>query len=320
MALAMLAVLDSLLPVFLLMLLGLALVRSHLVPKEGWVGIERLLYYVAFPALIIESIARANLAAGTAGLLILTLLGAQTAVAAMIVALRPVLLGPLGESRPAFTSIVQGVVRWNALVALAVTGNLHGPEAVPLAAIGLAAMIPFANLVSVTALAIDGEGAAAAKHVAPGRMLLRQLATNPFILAVFVGVAISVCGLTLPTFAATTLHLLGQVSIATGLLVVGAGLDPAAAMRLSPALLIGAVLKLAVMPALAILIGVAVGLGPLALAVAAVCASVPTASASYVLARQMGGDAPLMARIIATQTLVAFLTMPVAIWAAGGPH
>jgi predicted permease len=37
---------------------------------------------------------------------------------------------------------------------------------------------------------------------------------------------------------------------------------------------------------------------------------VPTAAASYILARQMGGDAPLMAEIATLQTVLAMLTMP----------
>jgi predicted permease len=43
---------------------------------------------------------------------------------------------------------------------------------------------------------------------------------------------------------------------------------------------------------------------------------VPSTSSAYVLARQMGGNAPLMAEIITVQTLFAIVTMPIAIAAA----
>jgi malonate transporter len=43
------------------------------------------------------------------------------------------------------------------------------------------------------------------------------------------------------------------------------------------------------------------------------CAAVPASSSAYVLARQMGGDAPLLAQIITLQTILAALTMPIAI-------
>jgi malonate transporter and related proteins len=40
-------------------------------------------------------------------------------------------------------------------------------------------------------------------------------------------------------------------------------------------------------------------------------ASVPTSGAAFLLARQLGGNAPLMAEIITLQTLAAMITMPV---------
>lgn len=49
------------------------------------------------------------------------------------------------------------------------------------------------------------------------------------------------------------------------------------------------------------------------LAIVAICAAVPTSPSAYVLARQMGGDAPLLAQIITLQTILAAITMPVTI-------
>ena len=70
-------------------------------------------------------------------------------------------------------------------------------------------------------------------------------------------------------------------------------------------------LKLVVMPAIAIVIGLGCGLSGTNLSVVACCTSVPASSNSYVLARQMGGDAPLMAQILTFQTAFAAITMPV---------
>ena len=48
-------------------------------------------------------------------------------------------------------------------------------------------------------------------------------------------------------------------------------------------------------------------------AVTVIAASVPSASAAYVLARQMGGNASLMAEILTLQTLAALVSMPLLI-------
>jgi len=47
--------------------------------------------------------------------------------------------------------------------------------------------------------------------------------------------------------------------------------------------------------------------------IVAVCTAVPTAPSAYVMARQTGGDAPLLAQIITLQTIVAAITMPIVI-------
>jgi predicted permease len=48
--------------------------------------------------------------------------------------------------------------------------------------------------------------------------------------------------------------------------------------------------------------------------VAMLAAAVPTAASSFVLARQMGGDATLMANLITLQVLGAIVTLPAVIW------
>ena len=48
----------------------------------------------------------------------------------------------------------------------------------------------------------------------------------------------------------------------------------------------------------------------MALTIAVICAATPTATSSYILARELGGDAPLAANLIAVQTVLAMLTLP----------
>ena len=108
--------------------------------------------------------------------------------------------------------------------------------------------------------------------------------------------------------------MLGRASVALGLLLVGSGLDPHALRRPHPATLFTTVLKLALMPAFAIGLGKAFGLAGADLAVVAACAAVPSASNAYVLARQMGGDAPIIAQMLTVQTIAAVATMPLVIW------
>jgi predicted permease len=71
--------------------------------------------------------------------------------------------------------------------------------------------------------------------------------------------------------------------------------------------------KLVLMPLLAIALALWFGLSGTNLVIVAVCSAVPTSPSAYVMARQMGGDAPLLAQIITLQTILAAITMPIAI-------
>jgi hypothetical protein len=136
---------------------------------------------------------------------------------------------------------------------------------------------------------------------------------NPLIWACAIGLAINVLHLPLPKLWHEVADALGRSSLAIGLLVTGAGLHLEGLFRPSAGAAIGMFLKLILMPVLGIAIALWFGLTGSNLVIVAACSAIPASSSSYVLARQMGGDAPLLAQIITLQTILAAITMPVAI-------
>lgn len=309
----MLTVFAALVPVFLLIVLGFGLRRSIMKQDAMWIGVENLVYCVLFPALLIDSLARANLKsvpiAGVGGSLLLSVI----AMSLLCLALRPLLAKAIGLSGPTFSSLFQGATRWQTFVALSVAGNLWDQLGITLASVAMVAMIPLLNVLSVWVLA---------HYASPQRMswpvLLKTIAKNPLIWACIIGIAINLTGLPMPRPAHEFLDALGRCSLAMGLLVVGAGLQLEGLHRPGAAAMLTVVLKLAVMPLIAIGLGVTFGLSGTSLAVVACCAAVPAASNGYVLARQMGGDAPMLAQVLTIQTALAVLTMPVFIAFAEG--
>jgi hypothetical protein len=73
-------------------------------------------------------------------------------------------------------------------------------------------------------------------------------------------------------------------------------------------------LKLLVMPLLVAGLAAVMGVTGPAMVAALICAAVPGAPSSFILARQLGGDAPLMAGITTVQTVAALITMPLMLW------
>jgi malonate transporter and related proteins len=137
--------------------------------------------------------------------------------------------------------------------------------------------------------------------------------TNPLIWACAIGLAVNVTHLPLPQVWHDVAEALGRSSLGIGLLVTGAGLQLAGMFRPSLAASIAVFLKLILMPVLGVALALWFGISGSSLVIVAVCSAVPTSCSAYVLARQMGGDAPLLAQIITLQTILAAITMPVVI-------
>ena len=240
---------------------------------------------------------------GSAGALMLSAL----AMSLLCLALRPV-FSRWNIDGPAFTSIFQGATRWQTYVALAVSSNLFGHTGLALASVAMVAIIPLVNVFSVSVLA---------HYAAPEKQSLRAIVmtvlTNPLIWACAIGLAVNVTHLPLPQVWHDVAEALGRSSLGIGLLLTGAGLQLAGMFRPSLAASIAVLLKLILMPVLGVALALWFGISGSSLVIVAVCSAVPTSSSAYVLARQMGGDAPLLAQIITLQTILAAITMPIAI-------
>jgi hypothetical protein len=300
-------VFAALLPVFLLIVLGIILKRTLMRLETQWHGLERLTYYVLFPMLLIQTLVKADLSsvpvAGVGGALLLSAL----AISLLCLAVQP-LLARFAIEGPAFTSIFQGATRWQTYVALSVSGNLFGNVGLALASVAMVAIIPLVNVLSVAVLA---------HYASPKQQSVRTIVMtvlrNPLIWACAIGLAINIIHLPLPRIWHQVADALGSSSLAIGLLVTGAGLQLQGFLRPNLAASLGVILKLILMPAIAIALALVFGVSGVNLVIVAACSAVPTSPSAYVLARQMGGDAPLLTQIITLQTILAAVTMPIAI-------
>jgi predicted permease len=302
----------ALLPVFIVILVGFALRRSGVIGEAQWAGLDQLCYFVLFPAIIFKEIASADFT----GVPVLQMAGAMVlAVCVMIgllVALNRPLMAGLGMSGPQFTSLVQGAARWHTFIAFAIIPLQFGPAALSLGAVSAAAMTPLLNILCVIVMA---RFAAEAKLSA--RKLLLSIIRNPFVFSSLGGVAWQVSGLELPGMALQVLDMIGRGALGLALLTVGAGLRLGDAISSWPPVATAVVLKLLAMPLIMAGMLMLMGVEGQAFAVAMLCAAVPTGSGAYVLARQMGGDAPMVANMLTLQVIAAAVTIPLVLYLSG---
>ena len=288
-----------LLPDFSLILLGAAIRRWMSLGDHFWSGVEKLVYFILFPALLINAIVRTRLDLAAAVPLLATAFIAMGA--GMLLGLLPRAFVKL----PAVTyaSVYQCAYRFNSYIALAVAGMLFGAPGIATMGLIVGAAVPFANLVSVWMLARHGEVG-----------VWREVAKNPLIWGTATGFILNLLGLVPPAPLQAFLGRLADASIALGLIAVGAALrleSQPGVRGLSAWLLL---VKLIVLPVVTVFVGSWLGLSGLNYQVAILFAALPTASSAYILAMRMGGDGRSVAWLISATTLGSMLTLP--LWAA----
>lgn len=289
-------VLLATLPVFVLIVLGLVLARTGFVATGFWAPAEKLTYYALFPPLIVVTLAEANLTLADVADAAIALTVAILAMTVGLMATRTLVREPVGV----FASTVQGAVRMNTYIGLAIAAGLFGDAGVTAAAIAIAVIVPVVNVISVLAHGTDVKPLA----------LARQLATNPLILACVIGLALNGSGMGLPPVIGPTLEILGRGALTIGLLAVGAALDFGEVRQFAGRIAVTTLLKLAVLPLITAFLCLAVGLDGITASVVVMYNGLPTATSAYILARQLGGHAPLMAGLTTVQTAVAAVTLP----------
>ncbi len=295
------ALLSGVVPVFAMIALGWGLKARNFLHDDGWRAVERLTYFVFYPAFLIPAVWRADFAGGSAGPVAMATVAVSLTVALLTVLAKPM----LKVSDPAFTSIFQGVIRWNGFVFLPVAGAVFGDKGLGTAAVAFGVLAPALNVVCVLVLARWGAGQGGG-----WRLALRSLARNPIIWACGIGAALNLTGFTPPPLLTPVFELMGPGAIALGLMTAGAGLSFRYVAARPTLMLTVTTVKLIVLPIAMYYLAGLLGGDRMAQGLALLAGAAPGAAASYVMARQTGGDAPLMAGVVALTTVASAFTIP----------
>lgn len=294
------AILLALAPIVLIIALGHLLRRRAFLAEGFWPQAERLSYYILLPCLFFNSLATADLGTIPVARLAGTLVLSTLTVALIVLLLRPA----LRIDGPGFTSVFQASIRFNNYVGVTLVTGLFGAPGLALAALSNASLVPTVNILSVLVFSRFATARLGPRQVAV------QLASNPLLLSSLAGIAVQLAGLPIPAAVEPALRTLGAASLPLGLLCVGAALDFGTARRWIGPILTSSAVKFALLPAVTLGMALLLGLEGPALTTALLFQALPTASSAYILARQLGGDAPLMAGITAAQTVLALLALP----------
>ena len=294
-------------PVFLLIILGNFLRRIKVPDVSFWEINDKLCYWVLIPALLFHYISQINLSSE-----MLYSYSVIIYVGFFIAILTVLILGKLlGYPPERWTSILQGAVRQNAFIALAISGSLFGDEGLKIASIFMLIYVPSINIIIVTTMVMNfGQSK---KNASKNEFItvFIELSKNPFILAMIAGLIFSIAQSEKLKVIIDTSGLLGSAALPIMLLTIGAKIKVRdLALTITP-IIISNFLKLLALPLIAFFVANYLGLSEIEVVVAVIFAAVPTAVSSHTLARQFGADDQLMTSIITTQVILSFITIPI---------
>lgn len=294
----MIHIFTALIPIFSLIMIGYFLKKIKFPSYEFWPQADKLTYYILMPSLLIYKLSNANLSSVNSFNFVLTAILTITIILFILMLINKF----FRTSDDAFTSVVQGGIRFNTYVFLALADSIFGDTGLVLAVILMTFVIPFINILCISIFAL---------YVSENRLtftyLLKSIVTNPLIMACLIGGGINYIGIEVPIIVDKILAILSSAALPLGLLSVGFGLVIKEINSSKNEIFNSNFAKLVLTPIIMFFIAKFFELDNQMISILVIFAVLPTAPSSFVLARQLGGDVRLMSSIITVQTLLSVL-------------
>ncbi|WP_237673768.1 AEC family transporter [Vreelandella profundi] len=298
--------LDVTLPVFAMVFVGLMLKRLKWIDSTFVSTASALVFRATLPTLIFLSLIKADLsvaldvslmvffAAATLGQFLLSWLWAHYRV-----------------PRKDRGIYVQGAFRGNCgVVGLALAAGMYGNYGISAGSLLLGVVIVMYNAFSVVVLAFYQPG-----QSTDWRSLLKHIATNPLIISVFAALPFTVFAIPLPSWLITSGDYFASLTLPLALICIGATLS-ASSMRAGSRVAVGASwMKMVTLPVLSTVAAWLMGFSGEQLGLLFLFFASPTAAASFVMVKAIGGNVTLAANIIAITTLMASVTVTIGVFA-----
>lgn len=257
---------------------------------------SRLVFNFALPALLFSTIS-SNSIMQLSDLKVLSIgFGGTLLVFIVMMVITPIMV----RERNDRGVVIQGSFRSNiGIIGLAYSANAYGAEGLAYASIYLGGMTILYNVLSVAVLNIYQN-----KQTSWGK-ILKDIGSNPIILAILLGIFVSYWQFSLPSIVSNSISYFAQLTLPLALLCTGAALRFSTMRQNGIPGILSITVKCVFYPL--VLVGVALmfGVEGMPLMVVFLMAICPTAAASYVMVRKIGGNHELAAQIVAVSTVLS---------------
>jgi predicted permease len=300
-------IINIVLPVFAVIALGWMLRRWGLIDAGFLKQTNRLVYYVCLPLLLFYKIGTADFFANFNGRLVVCSIATVAVTFAATYAYAAIRKYP-DNIKGVFS---QGSFRGNiAYMGLAISLNAYGESGLTKAGILMGFLVPFLNLFAIIALLWPHRGDGESRG---SGFWIRQIALNPLILASFLGIVWSFFDLPIPLVFDRSLKIATGMTLPLALLAIGGGFSLEKLKGDMVTASMASLIKTVWMPVLVVVLLVAMGVRGVDLGIGVLIAGTPAATANYIMADQLKGDAELAGTIVMLSTLISAVTYTIAL-------
>lgn len=295
-------IVSTIIPIFSVIILGWLARWKGFIQQEFLEPANRLVYYLAIPALIFRAISKASLKAQFDVMVLAITLFSVVAVFAFAWGVGFVLRLRLGQMGTFMQTTFHGNLGY---IGLAVAFYFLGNEGFVRASIMAGFLIILQNLLAVISLQFNSDDISVKGNTL--NIVLRILG-NPVILSALTGILFSLSGLKMPLVIDRSLNILGGLALPMALLIIGASLSFELMQLRILRVLSSSLLKLILLPGVGFLLYRIFGIALQDYLPALILLASPTATITYVMAREMGGDVDFAVAAISTSTLISSVT------------
>jgi len=288
------------LPLFVVMSIGYLSRKIKLIDDSGVGVVNRLVFWVFLPAILFVSVYETDLKeVFNIPLILFSVLGTT-----VVFVVSFLIVPKLEKKRDRCGVVIQGLIRGNEVYfGFPIVVSLIGAQHLGLMSIVVAFAVIFYNGYSIFALEYFKGDRVDKKEI------FKNLITNPFILATFLAVAMNLVGIGIPEVLMTGIRSLAAVATPLALFLLGASFNFTSTKGYLKEVIWTTLFRLIIIPGIVIALSILMGFSSTETVILFVTFGVPTAVASYSMARQLNADYELASQIVVYTSSFAILTV-----------
>ncbi|MCP4352521.1 MAG: AEC family transporter [Desulfobacterales bacterium] len=290
----------TIIPIFTIILIGWFAKNKSFMPPEFLGPANRLVYYLAIPAMIFRSVSKGSLTTRFNFEVIFICLCSVLAVFAL--SWGAGVIAKIRHDRRG--TLIQSSFHGNlGYIGLAVTFYYLGNEGLGRASIIAGFIMILQNFLAVFVLQFHADDPRSGKS----RLVLKVMG-NPIIISAVAGILFSLSGLPMPVVIGRSLDILSGMSLPMALLLIGASLSFKASWVGIGTVLLSGFMKLMILPCIGFVLYLIAGSAPQDYVPGLILLASPTATVTFIMAKEMGGDADFAVTAISISTILSSLT------------